>query len=228
MGNTAYTLSNLHRSLAMQGLHEWYLNCDWYGSRNAGVEPMLTLILFRPVSRDQLSGTTYILDCRASRLDITSSVPVNTYKPQFEGEVLTIIPIGSRSPCFQQKGFLPLPRESIKAFFDNAYHTSSSNLHPNTNLFKAWRHLAALLIARTTANSPESPNTSKRAIGTELESFLKELAGELHITPEAAEQIWKDYHPEQETTRDEPQELASVSGPDRSFSTEGNGGNERF
>jgi hypothetical protein len=31
-------------------------------------------------------------------------------------------------------------------------------------------------------------------VSAELESSLKELAAELHITPEAAEQIWKDYH----------------------------------
>jgi hypothetical protein len=211
MGNTAYTLSNLHQSLATQGLHEWYLNCDWYGSLNAGVEPMLTPVLFRPASPDQLSGTTYILDCCESRLDITSSVPVNTCKPQFEGDLLTIIPIGSRSPCFQQRGFLPLSRESIKAFFDNAYHASSANPIPDTKLSKAWRHLVALLIDRTTANSPQSPNTSKRALSTELESFLTELAAELHSTPEAAEQIWKGYHPEQEATHVEPQKSSSLS-----------------
>jgi hypothetical protein len=48
-------------------------------------------------------------------------------------------------------------------------------------------------------------------MSTELESFLKELAAELHISPEAAEQIWNDYHPEQQTTKDEPQERGKVS-----------------
>jgi hypothetical protein len=46
----------------------------------------------------------------------------------------------------------------------------------------------------------------KEAISTELESFLKELAAELHITPEAAEQIWKDYHSNKEMTRDKVHE----------------------
>ena len=154
MGDTTYTLSNLHRSFAAQGLDQWYLDCDWYGSLNAEVEQILTLILFRPVSRNRLSGTTYILDCRASRLDITSNVPLNTYKPQLDGDLLTIIPIGSRSPCFQQKGFLPLSPESIKAFFDNAYQTSSLNCVSNTKPSKAWRQLATLLIAQSTAISP--------------------------------------------------------------------------
>jgi hypothetical protein len=51
----------------------------WYGSLKTGIEPELTLIFF-PDSLDRLSGTTYILHCRASRLDITSNVPENTYK----------------------------------------------------------------------------------------------------------------------------------------------------
>ena len=46
----------------------------------------------------------------------------------------------------------------------------------------------------------------------ELESFLKKLAAELHITPKATQQIWKDYHPEQETFRDEPQKPGTLSG----------------
>jgi hypothetical protein len=67
-------------------------------------------------------------------------------------------------------------------------------------------------------DSPESPKASKQATSTELESFLNELAAELHITPEAAEQIWKDYHPEQEATHDELQEPGSLSRLDRSVS----------
>jgi hypothetical protein len=43
-------------------------------------------------------------------------------------------------------------------------------------------------------------------MGTELESFLKELAAELCITPEAAERIWKDYHPKKGMTKDEVHE----------------------
>lgn len=42
--------------------------------------------------------------------------------------------------------------------------------------------------------------SAKEAVSAELESFLKELAAELHITPEAAEQIWKDYHSKKEMT----------------------------
>ena len=216
MREAGHTLSNLHRSLTKQGFHEWYLNCDWYGSlKNGGIEPELTLILFRPTSSDRLSGTTYTLHCHASRLDITSSVPENTYKPLFQDDLLTIIPIGSRSPCFQQKSFLPLSRESIKAFFNNAYDASLPKVLPSTNLCKAWQHLVALLMARTTADSPESPDTSKQGTSTELQSFLKELAAELHITPEAAEQIWKDYHPERKATHDELQEPGSLSRLDR-------------
>lgn len=193
------------------GGSEWYLNCDWYGSLKTEIEPELILILFRPASSDRLSGTTYTLHCRASRLDITSSVPENTYRPRFQDNVLTIIPIGSRSPCFQQKGFWPLSRESIKAFFNNAYDPSSPEALPSTKLSKAWQHLVALLIAQTTADSPEPPKASKQARTTELEAFLKELAAELHITRETAQQIWKDYHPEQETTHDEPQKPGSLS-----------------
>lgn len=48
-------------------------------------------------------------------------------------------------------------------------------------------------------------------MSTELESFLKELATELHITPEAAEAIWKEYDPEKQTNKDEPQEPDNVS-----------------
>jgi hypothetical protein len=162
MQEATHTLSNLHRSLTAQGFHEWYLNCDWYGSLKTGIEPELTLILFRPTSSDHLTGTSYSLHCRASRLDITSSVPENTYKPQFQDDLLTIIPIGSRSPCFQQKGFLPLSRESIKAFFDNAYHPGSPEALPNNKLSKAWRHFVAPLIARTTADSPESPTHQRK------------------------------------------------------------------
>jgi hypothetical protein len=76
----------------------------------------------------------------------------------------------------------------------------------------------ALLMPRITADSAESPNTSKQATSTELESFLKELAAELHITREAAEQIWKDYHPERKTTHDELQGPGSLSRLDRSVS----------
>jgi hypothetical protein len=212
------TLSNLHRSLCAQGFHEWYLDWDWYGSPKSGPEPQLTLILFRSASSDRLSGTTYTLHCHASRLDITSSVPENTYKPVFQDDVLTIMPIGSRSPCFQRKGFLPLSRESIKAFFNNAYHPGSPEILPSTMLCKAWQDLVALLTAGTTADSPESTNTSKQATSAELEPFLKELAAELHITPEVMAQIWKDYHPEQKASHDELQAPGSLSRPERSVS----------
>jgi hypothetical protein len=87
-----------------------------------------------------------------------------------------------------------------------------------TKRSKAWQHLVALLRARPTADSPESPETSKQVTSAEPESFLKELAAELHITPEAAEQIWKDYHPEQEATHDELQEPGHISRLDRSVS----------
>ena len=43
-------------------------------------------------------------------------------------------------------------------------------------------------------------------MSTEPESFLKELAAELRITAEAAERIWKDYHPKKETTKDKVHE----------------------
>ena len=204
MGGVAYTLSSLNRSLTEQGYHEWYLNCDWYGSPKTGIEPELTLILFWPTSSDHTSGTTYTLHWRASWLDATFSVPENTYKPQFQDGLLTVIPIGSQTPYFQQRGFLPLCRESVKAFFDDAYETTLPKPLANKKRFEAWRHLIALLVAQDTTDCPESSSTSAgQGIGPELESFLKELAAELRITSETAEQIWKDYHPEQKITEDE-------------------------
>lgn len=203
MAEPGYTLSHLNRSLTEQGFPEWYLDCDWYGSPKTGIEPELTVILFRPTSSDHTSGTTYTLHWRASRLDATSSVPENTYKPQFQDDLLTFIPIGSQSPYFQQRGFLPLSQESIKAFLDDAYKTTLPEPLANEKRSKAWRHLVALLIAQNTTDCPKSLTTSARqAMCTELGSFLKELAAELRITPEAAEQIWKDYHPKKEMTED--------------------------
>src|SRR5215469_10156124 len=212
MGERAYTLSDLNRSLTEQGFPEWYLDCHWYGSPKTGIEPELTVILFRPTSLVRTSGTTYTLHWRESWLDATCSVPENTYKPQFQDDLLTIIPVGSQSPYFQQMGFLPLSRESIKAFFDAAYKTTLPEPLANKERSKAWQHLIALLIAKNTRDCPESLTTSARqTMSTELGSFLKELAAELHITPEATEQIWKDYHPEQEMTEDEVHEQLARS-----------------
>jgi hypothetical protein len=128
------------------------------------------------------------------------------------------MPIGSRSPCFRRKGFLPLSRESIKAFFNDAYLPGSSDIVPSTMLCKAWQHLVVLLTAGTSADSPESTNTSNKATSAEREPFLKELASELHITPEVVAQIWKDYHPEQKASSDELQAPGSLSRPERSVS----------
>jgi hypothetical protein len=37
----------------------------------------------------------------------------------------------------------------------------------------------------------------------EVKTFLKQLAAKLCITPQAAEQIWKDYHAEKEMTEEQ-------------------------
>lgn len=73
----------------------------------------------------------------------------------------TIIAIGSRSPCFQQKGFWPLSRESIKAFFNSTYDPSSPDALPSTKLSKAWQHYSRGGRADLEGLSPRTKSNSR-------------------------------------------------------------------
>ena len=148
MKTTTYTLNDLNRSLTGQGFHGWYLNCEWYGLIESRIEPELSLILFRRESSDQNFGTTYTLRWQPSQLDFSFDVPKNTYKPQLQGELLIIKLIGSDAIYLQQEGFSPLSRNSIKAYFDEAYQTTVPASVVGEKRAKALRHLIAPMIAR--------------------------------------------------------------------------------